>query len=147
MTADAHGQPRHAYPIRLWRGELGLAKTFWLFGVLGWPLVVVACFLMDIQFMLSFAGDAPSVARTAIVNAVLVMAVEIYPLVISIAIWRSAQRRETSQALGILARATALAVMAYLALELIANLYRLAMHPGAWRDPMLWWQPFGLWHL
>lgn len=92
---------KSTWPASLWRGEEGLVKTFWLYGALGTPLVLLASFVLSI-LMAEDTGDMPSIIRFA-QNFYLS-----YFIFISICIWRAAGQIRPMSGWAISARALCL---------------------------------------
>ncbi len=93
----------------LWRGELPLARTGWLYGLLGLLVLIVPLML------LSGLGPAPSAAPLLLG---LSLAVLVYAAFIAVAIWRSAGNYRGKFAWRLLAKGSVLFVALQVAVGL-----------------------------
>ena len=84
--------------IDLWRGDISLAKTYWLFGV-----VVGICFAITFAFI-EFQSSGLSEGFGPVVIIGLILFYFIYAIFINIAIWRSASKYQGPKRWAILAK-------------------------------------------
>lgn len=103
---------KNSWFTRLWRGEEGLGKTFWLYGVIGSHVVFIAA------FFLSFAAsdnrdDLPAIIRTTLVIY------GAYFIFIWACIWKSAGKIRPMSFWAISARAICLSPLLGIALAII----------------------------
>ena len=82
---------------RIWRGEVGLARTFWVFGFAVFSLMMIASIMMLTTIML---GDNAGIIFLAILGFSL-----LYKVFILVAIWRSASRYQGAVVWTYLAKA------------------------------------------
>lgn len=82
---------------RLWRGEEGLMRTFWVYG-----FAVNVAFKGVSMLLLALGGDNPAFAAPLLVFLVFMLAYQVF---ISVAIWRSANRFEGYAGWAFLAKA------------------------------------------
>ena len=78
-TADETSDTRHGFIARLWRGEVSLPITYWVWGVagnIGWKFVIALALATDMGML-------------ALLFALLYI---VYLVLIFVAIWRSAGR-------------------------------------------------------
>jgi hypothetical protein len=89
----------------LWRGQLPLTITFWLFGV---------AIMATLEWLFVYFGVAHTEGSLAIRSALTVVALNfvtaVYWIFVSIAIWRSAGAYEGPQIWSLLARGGVLAI-------------------------------------
>ena len=88
---------------RLWRGEEGLANSYWITGVCGTGLFKGALYLTQ-AFLLS--------------TTIIMILAALYSLFVSVAIWRSAGRYHGRRAWAVLARVAVVTSLGWLALDL-----------------------------
>ncbi len=93
----------------LWRGEVPLARTGWLYGLLGLLLLVAPLMLL--------AGLSPAAAARPLVLA-LSAATLLYAAFIAVAIWRSAGNYSGALAWRLLAKGSVL----FVALQVVVGL-------------------------
>jgi hypothetical protein len=87
---------------RLWRGEISLGKTFWLYGFLGSNLFVLACFIVLLASAAYVHGNYTDAVLVAMLRAPTFGV--IYGIFICICIWRSAGRNRALGFWGVAAR-------------------------------------------
>ena len=96
---------------QLWRGEIPLAKTFWVFGVAAWALFIIAAILIEYN-RVPLAGSLGQIPAY-----LLLLAPYVYFPFIYVAIWRSADNYSGPADRAIMAKITivlgVLVLMAY----------------------------------
>ena len=82
-------EPRKVRTIfrRLWRGEVSLPATYWLWGVLGSPVVTLCCFLLFIVAQTLEKAVPPPLMLPLLIAGLLVVLG--WPVFTSVAIFRS----------------------------------------------------------
>lgn len=111
---------------KIWRGEEGLAKTFWLYNVLIGTLSGAALFMASPGSLLAKAGAAIFVA---------------YTVLVCVGIWRAANQYSGPRAWALLAKSAVAAlptclVIGTLAAVLIPAASRLTNHPSTMDRPL-----------
>ena len=86
----------------LWRGEIPLVRTYWVFGVLFSSLLAIPSYLI-VPAISNAPGSGPSASLEygMMAYAVFVLA---YTVFISVAIWRSAAKYKGSEIWAVLSR-------------------------------------------
>jgi hypothetical protein len=102
---------------RLWRGEIGLARTFWIYGV------VVSAVLSQIAFRLNIIRPPRSAWIDIAAPAVTIIS-GVYLLFAAVAVWRSASRYRGQAVWPILAKLSVVAVVAVMLAHTGAQLLR-----------------------
>ena len=102
---------------RLWRGQVGLARTFWLYGV------VASAILSQLAFRLNVIRPPRSAWIDIAARAVTFIS-GVYLLFIAVAIWRSADRYPGPAVWPILAKLSVVAVVAVMLAHTGAQLAR-----------------------
>ncbi|MBG0789473.1 MAG: hypothetical protein H0S80_03130 [Desulfovibrionaceae bacterium] len=82
---------------RLWRGEIGLARTFWIYG-----FAVGFCLRLIPLLLVGLLGPNPAFVLALMVYALFLIAYQVF---IAVAIWRSAGRYQGNRAWAFLAKA------------------------------------------
>ena len=93
----------------LWRGQVPLAKTGWLYGLVGLLLLIVPLTVIPIL------GLGPSMRETMIALSVAIL---IYAAFIAVAIWRAAGNYRGRRAWRLLAKGSVLFVALQVAITL-----------------------------
>ena len=102
---------------RLWRGEIGLAKTFWIYGV------VVSAILSQLAFRLNVVRP-PRSGWIDIAAPAVTFISGVYLLFVAVAIWRSADRYGGPAVWPILAKLSVVAAVAVMLAHTGAQLLR-----------------------
>jgi hypothetical protein len=91
---------------KLLRGEMSLAKTFWLFGALGTAAIVFVFYAWDlVQLVLLLVRPPDNFFRRMYISTALNLVVTIaFLAVLALSIWRSARRYEGSRSWTVLAK-------------------------------------------
>jgi len=104
---------------RLWRGEIGLARTFWIYGV------VVCAILSQFAFRLNIVRP-PRRAWIDVAAPAVTFVSGVYLLFVAVAVWRSAGRYQGAAVWPILAKLSIVAVVAVMLAHTGAQLLRRA---------------------
>jgi hypothetical protein len=102
---------------RLWRGEVGLARTFWIYGV------VISAILSQLAFRLNVIRPPRSAWIDVAAPAVTVLS-GVYLLFVAVAVWRSADRYPGPAVWPILAKLSMVGVVAVMLAHTGAQLLR-----------------------
>ena len=111
---------------RLWRGEEGLGKTFWLYGVVVMLAVKFAAFVIAVA-VADDRGDMPAIIRMA--NNIYIS----YFIFIAVCIWRAAGKHRPLSAWAITARVLCFVPIYGVALAFIIPAFNNQSHPSTSR--------------
>jgi hypothetical protein len=102
---------------RLWRGEVPLGRTFWLFGV------ALGVALSQLAFRLNVIPP-PRSALVGWAAAVVTAVAGVYILSVAVAIWRSADRYRGRPVWAVLAKITVALIVALMLAHTVIALLR-----------------------
>ena len=90
---------------KLLRGEMSLARTFWLFGALGTAAIVFVFYAWDlVQLVLVLVRPDNYFRRMYISTALNALVTIAFLAIVTLSVWRSAQRYEGSRSWTVLAK-------------------------------------------
>ncbi len=96
---------------QLWRGELGLAKTGWLYGLLG-----ILCLTVPLTLITSL-GYQHEVPLLVLLLSVYIL---IYAVFMAVAVWRAASKHTGHRFPAWLAKGSILFIVLYVAVGLLS---------------------------
>ncbi len=104
--------------IRVWRGEAGLARTYWLFGG-----------LLSVPFWLWIGSVKPGTGAAVLAGA----ALGAYLLWVNVGVWRASDREDGRPIFASLARAAA--ALGFLLAVGVSGGVLYAVATGSWQTP------------
>jgi hypothetical protein len=110
---------------KLMRGDMSLAKSFWLFAAVGTAAIILFFYAWDaVQLVLVLFAPSVNIFRMMYVStAIQTFATAVFIAIVPIAIWRSARNYEGSRSWGVLAKGGVLVFSLILMLSTAGRLY------------------------
>lgn len=90
---ETSSRRRPSFLMRLWRGDVGLGVTYWIFGVL--VGIIIRIIYMQLMYDLGGAASSVSEQEIGIIGWIFISIASLYAALFSVSLWRSATKHVT----------------------------------------------------